>query len=527
MKLRPDGTGLGDEVPPNLANNAVRGAAWMGFATGAQVVLQLIVLALLSRLVSPAEFGVVSIGVLAIQLGQLLAESSIGPALIQRKRIDESHIRVGFTFALLLAFALWGILAASSGWIAKFFNAPGAARILQVVGVVFVIRNLTVGDFLMSRRMRFRPLALVELCSYGLGYGVVAVGFAWRGAGPWAIVAGQIGQAAVQTILVWLLEPHTVKPSLSPGPLKSLLSYGGGQFLGRLANYSGNQGDNLVVAKFLGPAALGLYSRAYQMMRLPSNLFGQAAGEVLFPAMAKVQDDIKRLSRAYLTSVGTIGLVALPASVLAAVLSDELVSVLLGPHWLRASPAFRMMALGILFSASSKLSDSLARATGHVYRRAWRQFAYAAAIVLAAIAGRNFGITGVAVGVLLVNIGNFLLMAHLSLSITGSRAAELMFAHIPAAILALAVALSAGPAAHLLRSARVPDFVVLVGSAAAAGFAVLVTARMGPRLRLTRPLGEAFAALVRVVGAGFPGVLLHRVLGSAYAERLYPGAEEL
>jgi O-antigen/teichoic acid export membrane protein len=135
----------------------------MAFATGGQVLMQLVVLALLARFLTPAEFGLAGVGVLIVQFGQLLAESTIGPALIQRKELSKDHVRVALTFSALSALILWGLLALAAPWIAQFFRVPEAVPLLRAIGVVFAIRNVTVSDFLMAREMRFRELGIIEL----------------------------------------------------------------------------------------------------------------------------------------------------------------------------------------------------------------------------------------------------------------------------------------------------------------------------------------------------------------------------
>jgi PST family polysaccharide transporter len=392
-----------------------------------------------------------------------------------------------------------------------------AAPYLRVIGVVFVVRNLTLGDFLMTRELRFRELGLIELTGYLIGYGVVAVVFASRGAGAWALVAGQIGQTAIRTALVVARCRHPAAPSLRWNPLKELLGYGAGNIIARLANFTGNQADNVVVGRLLGATALGFYGRAYQMMRLPSHMFGQVMSEVLFPAMAKIQDDGARLGRAFLNASAITALVALPASALAALLSRELVLTLLGGRWLEAAPAFLVMAWGIVFSAGSKLSDALARATGAVYRRAWRQLAYAAAIVAGSYAGARFGITGVAVGVLAANVVNFLLMAHLSLLVTQSSWSRYAGAHLPALILATGTMAAAWPAAGALRLAGAPAELTLAGALLAAALAGLVLARIAPRIGPAHKLAEVIGLALAPLGGKARKVAL-TVLGSAYSE---------
>jgi O-antigen/teichoic acid export membrane protein len=145
-----------------------------------------------------------------------------------------------------------------------------------------------------------------------------------------------------------------------------------------------------------------------------------------------------------------------------------------GSRWEALVPPFQVLALGMMFRTSSRLSDSLSRATGRVYRRAWRQAFYAALVFLGAWVGHYRGITGVAVGVLGALFVNYLLMAHLSLSlgqISWSRFAQ---AQLPALRLTMVVGAASVAAAVGARRLGLPPLVgLLAGTAAATGTAAL------------------------------------------------------
>jgi PST family polysaccharide transporter len=114
----------------------------------------------------------------------------------------------------------------------------------------------------------------------------------------------------------------------------------------------------LCVGRFLGSGMLGSYNRAYQLMALPANLFGQMVERVLFPALAAIQHNIKGLSTVYLRGVAGIALLCLPLSAAALVLAPEVVYVVLGPKWSQGDRAtFQILAAGILFPHPYKMSD--------------------------------------------------------------------------------------------------------------------------------------------------------------------------
>src|SRR6185437_7222982 len=165
--------------------------------------------------------------------------------------------------------------------------------------------------------------------------------------------------------------PPPRRLALQSQAFKDLAYFGGGFTVARLANYAAVYGDNVVTGRFLGPAALGYYGRAYSLMSAPAYAFGTVLDAVLFPAMAKVQDDPPRLAAAYRRGVALIALVVLPTSAALILLAPEVIRVALGPHWTAAVAPFQILGIGMLFRTSYKMSDSIARSTGVVYRRAW------------------------------------------------------------------------------------------------------------------------------------------------------------
>lgn len=500
-----------------LAQRAAGGMAWMAAGLATRVVFQLVTLGVLARLISPREFGVVGAALIAISAAQILAESGLGPAIVQMRDLRPDHVRVGFTLSVLLGLTFFGALFVAADAVAGFFpDIDGLAPVLRLISLVFVVRNLTLGDFLMLRALRFRALAAVDLVSYALGYGVVAIGLAFQGYGVWAIAWGQVGQEVVRTVSLWIMSPHSAKPQLTIRPIRDLLGYGGGHTLAKAANWLAREGDNFVVGRFLGASALGLYTRAYQLMSMPAYLFGKAADDALFPSMAAVQDDTPRLSRAYLRSVTIIALMAVPVSAVGAILSREVILVLLGPDWLGLKAAFDVMVFGMLFRTSYKMSDSLVRALGAVYRRAWRQGVYALLVVGGAIIGQNWGIHGVAWAVLIAVTINFLLMAHLSLRLLTLPWRAFASAHGPGFILAVCTTAVVWPLSALARSNDLPALVVLVLGCTVAVAAVLVTLRAAPYVPAAGSLAANAQYFVTILPTGGARRAARRVLGRGY-----------
>jgi O-antigen/teichoic acid export membrane protein len=412
--------------------------------------LQVAVLASLGRLLSPADFGVVGAAMIVVNLALLFSKLGLGPALIQRENLTAAHIETAFftsiVFGSVLALIVWAFAPAWAG----LLGIPAAEPVLRGVAAIFPIKGLnTVAESLMQRDLRFRQLVRIEITSYGFGYALVATVMAANGFGAWSLVAAYLAQALVSTTQS-LLAYRPPRPRFNTRAFKDLVGYGGGITVGRLINYLALNADNFVVGRVLGPAALGSYGRAYQLMSLPVRFIASAL-DVLFPVLSRVQVDLPRLQRAFLRSLGAIALLTFPITALVVVGAPEIVVILLGPKWDQVVPPLQVLSLGIFLRSSYRLSDAISYAKGAVYRRAHRQATYAAAVFLGAWIGSRFGITGVAWGVLLALTVHYTLMTHLSLRLLNLGWNKVFNAQLPGMLLALALIIMGWPAAALMR----------------------------------------------------------------------------
>lgn len=425
----------------SLTHQTLSGLLWTVYGKGAYALLQLAILAILARLVTPADFGVVSAALIVIGLSAIMSQVGLGPALVQREALERRHIDTAFLASLLLGLGLGLAIWLLSPVAAGFFRIEGVTSVLRGLAWLFPLQGLaTVAESLVRRELRFRWLANVDVISYGAGYGAVGIPAALLGMGVWALVAAQLAHNVFKTGLLLYGKPPSLRGRLERAALKDLMYFGGGFTVAKVANQVAQQGDYLVVGRFLGATALGYYGRAYNLMSAPAAGMGTILDAVLFPVMARVQSEAARLGTAYRRGVALIASVVLPASVALILLAPEVVHVVLGPQWTPMIVPFQILAAGMLFRTASKLGDSLTRATGAVYRRAWRQVLYAALVVGGAIVGQRWGIVGVAWFVLAALAANFLLMAQLSLSEAALPWSRFWRAQLPAALVATASA---------------------------------------------------------------------------------------
>jgi O-antigen/teichoic acid export membrane protein/thymidylate kinase len=446
-----------------LTRRTLAGLAWTGGGRAVYAVLRLVVLFLLARFVSPADFGVVGAATVVLGFSAIFSELGMAPAIVQRPVLELRHEQAAFSASVAFGLVLGAIMWVLAPEIAGFFRIPAVQPVLRTFAWTFPLAGLSLVAYAVTQReLRFRWLAILDVVSFGVGYGIVGVTLALTGYGVWALVAAEMSRVGLYTAILVIAHPprFTLRPDRKA--FAELMYYGSGFTVSKIANYLALQLDNVIVGRWLGAVALGFYGRAYELMAAAPALLGEPVDKVLFPAMAARQGDRRSLASAYRRGVATMALITLPLSVLLVVLAPEAVPALLGPKWTPVIVPFQILTLGIFLRTSYRISDVVARATGAVYRRAWRQTAYMLFVIAGAWFGRRWGIAGVAIGVLGALTVNYLLMAQLGVRVAGLSWRHFWGAHLHALLTAAVLGALVGGSAVLLRAWALSPVAVLV-----------------------------------------------------------------
>lgn len=457
-----------------ITQRVLKGLFWTFTGTGAEFVLQAGALLLLARLISPEEFGVVGAAMVVVHFSIIFSQLGIGSALVQHPNLETRHIRTGFTVSLLFGLLLTVFVTLLAPVIAAFFQMQQLINILMILSIVFFLQGVSVvSESLLKRQLDFRLLTSIEVSSFAVGYGVVGVGLALLKYGSWALVGATLIQALMKSILLLFFQGHQKRLSLDKQTLRELFYFGSGLTIGRIFLYFANQGDNMVIGRWLGAETLGIYGRAYQLMVMPASLFGRAVDKVLFPALAKVQDSSQRLAAAFKRGMALTALFVLPASAVMFIMAPEIILVLLGSAWQEVIVPFRILAVGMFFRTGYKVTGTLARAKGAVYNLAWRHGLYGAMVLGGAWLVLPYGISGVAAAVVGALTIYFFLMMDLSLKITKVSWLELLKVQIPALNSTVTLLLLTWLLVSLLRRHNFPAIGIL-GIVSIANFLCLI-----------------------------------------------------
>ena len=464
-----------------LAKRTRQGISWTAAGAVGQNVVRLGVYAALGRILSHTEFGVVAAVMTVIQLGNTLKDLGLGLALVQRKVLEPEHIEAAFTFSVLLGSVLTVGMFLCAGLFARFYGIEDSVWIIRLMSLLFFLRGVAlVPAFMCRRNMAFRALTIIDVVAYFMG-STTSVVLAVLGFGAWAVAWGYVVETTLNVGMVIYLEPPPRGLRLRKRHLRELLGFGLGQSAANLANYFALNGDYMVVGHFLGPAKLGIYQRAYELMRFPAAIFTSVASQVLFSAFARVQDDPERLGRAFRRTLFASALVLLPASAGLIVLAPELVRIVLGDNWSSVEWPFRIMATSMLFRTTYKLSSLVGKSSGDTFTLAIWQVVYAACVIGGALVAMRWDILGVSVTTAVSVFLQFFALGQMGLKATDLRWRDLAAAHVQPLIYAAVVGGVAYVIATALRAAG-QGFVVVAAATTTAGTLVFfVLARFGMR----------------------------------------------
>ena len=328
-----------------LKSATIRGLVWMGGAQVVRQLLQLVIAVVLGRMLYPGDFGLIGMVSAFMGFATLLTDLGLGAALIQRPNIREAHLSTAFWINLAAGAVLSTVALAMGPLLADFFGEPRLSRLTAVLGLTLFIGSASVVPrALASRSMSFRRLSMVDLGSVAVG-GVAAIAAAVADAGYWSLAVQALVTTGCSTVAISVWMGWRPRLALESHAARELWKFGAGQTGFTAINYWARNADDILIGRFVGPAELGLYPRAYQLMRLPLMQVSQVVGRVMFPAMARMQSDHRRVRRVYLDAVSAIALVAFPLMTGLAAASPELVPGVLGSRWSGAVVLLQILAV--------------------------------------------------------------------------------------------------------------------------------------------------------------------------------------
>jgi polysaccharide transporter, PST family len=386
----------------NLRGRAAKGVFWTATSNWVDQLTRLLVFAILSRLLEPEAFGLVALAWVFIGFTDVLAEQGLGDALVQRRRLESTHLDTAFWMSMALGLLSGILLAALAVPIAGWLGQDQLALVLVALSFAIPLGSCSlVQRSILRREMDFRALALRTLVGIGIG-SVVGVAAAFMGFGVWSLVAQRLVTQIASAAVLWRVARWRPHLNFGYAHFRELFRFGKHVVGFRLLNYFNSNADNFLVGAVLGPVSLGFYTVGYRILRLVIQLTSNLIDSVAFPLYSRLQDKPGRFVRAYYKSSSFAALVAFPVFVSTLVMAPQLTSVLFGSKWDESVPVMRVLAIVGIVRAVTYLNSSTITALG---KPSWRVIIVGITTVLNAIAfvaAVRHGIVAVAVAAVVV-----------------------------------------------------------------------------------------------------------------------------
>jgi O-antigen/teichoic acid export membrane protein len=380
----------------NLREKTIRGGFARVGSQGAAFVLRLASLMVLARLLGPNDFGLVGMVTAFTGVLSLFRDFGLSSAAIQRPSVSPEQASTLFWINTLVG-VLLGLLALGlAPAVAAFYREPRLVAVTAALSAGFVFNALGVQHgVILQREMRFTALSVINTVSLIVG-SAVGIGGALAGYGYWSLVAMTVSLPLSSTIGLWIATRWVPgRPHRRVG-IRSMMRFGSLITTNVLVYYAATNFDKVLLGRFWGVEALGIYSRAFSLINIPTDNLNTAAGEVAFSAFSRLQDDPIRLRSYFLKGYSLLLATTLPITIACALFADDVIFVALGPKWKEAALVFRLLAPTILTFAIVNplgwLIYSLGMAT-----RGLKMAAVIAPIMIAGyFIGLPYGLNGVA-----------------------------------------------------------------------------------------------------------------------------------
>lgn len=349
----------------SLKQTVFGGTMWMAGISLCQQALQFVVQIVLARLLVPHDYGVAAVVMTLCSFASIFATAGVGTALIQRKNLSREVVDATAIITGALAILLGGGIFIASGPLAEMYKMPETSFLFKLAAVdVFLKVMISLYDALLLRDLQYRSLSLRTFTAM-LTQAVVSISMAKLGYGPVCLVVGYLSYSATMLLLGMLATRYVPRTLGDWSSVKGIFQFGSWILLGRLANQGGMTLDQLIIARILDAASIGLMNVAKTLSSLlPNTVIGFVA-RVTLPVFSRWQDDMPRMEHAYWRGVRLNMLVAFPLCGLMGVLAEPALALLYGSKWLAAVPLIRIFAVqAAVVAIDGGLTGSVINASG-------------------------------------------------------------------------------------------------------------------------------------------------------------------
>ena len=366
--------------------------------------LEIIVFAIMSRLLTKVEFGYYAAITGIVFIVSSITEAGFGSAVIQKKDASAKFVRTAFSLS-------W--ITGSIGSLCMFIVTPYIAKILIDESVIIPLRIMSINIFLactasvgrslLMKNLEFKKYGQYELCAYFLS-SLIGIVMAILNLGLYSIVAISVCNMILINVMLYVNSVKIPQFCINLHEIREIVSFGGWLTMGVVVNNITQQLDRLLLPKWLSVEMLGAYNRPAGFVNTTTGQINGIFDTVLFPMLSKLQNDIGRVQSVLLSAVSVLNAFSAVMFCLFFFNANLIIFVFFGKEWLSLSYVFQIISIYIIFNIDSRLVDSFFRSLGLVKLGFFLRSISAILTFLLIYIGCNWGLYGVATAIVCANI---------------------------------------------------------------------------------------------------------------------------
>lgn len=390
----------------DIAKSFKSGVLYNALGKYSNVVIQLIVTSILSRMLTPKEYGLVAVVNIFLVFFQMIADSGIGPAVIQVKSLTKQDIQHIFALTIYVG-VLLSILFGFLGIPLSYIYKNGIYVNLSVwLGLCVLFYSLSiVPQALLSKNLRFKNINISMMIS-NLVSAIVGITMAYLGFGVYSLIGMNILKATLLFIFYYSQERIEFSFKISKESVSKIFEFSKFQFLFNLINYFARNLDNLLIGSIMNSTALGYYDKAYQLSLYPNQVLSQVLTPAIHPIMSNFSSNKEKMSQVFITISRVMIVIGVPISAFLFLNAADIIFIMFGNQWEQSIPIFRILSLTIWLQMANSFLGTFFQATNN-----------AKSLFRMGIITSVINITAIIIGITLGDIRAVALMLTISFSL--------------------------------------------------------------------------------------------------------------
>ncbi|MDO4230095.1 MAG: lipopolysaccharide biosynthesis protein [Capnocytophaga sp.] len=318
---------------------------------------------ILARLLTPYEFGLVGSVAVIISISNMIVESGMGAALVNKKDTTNQDFNTVFTFNFLMSVTLFVIVFSLAPFIANYFKEPILKNIIRVLSLTLIFNAFTlIQRVVLIRSLLLKKQSFISIVSTLISAGIAIFG-AYNGWGVWAIVIQSVLYATIFSTIIFLIVRYIPKFQFSSTSFKELLDFGGRIVLSSAIQVTYSDIISSVIAKVYTIQTTGLYSQSHKLIAFPLYFFRSLFDGAAFPILSKIKNknDFKKMASQINRGIYFL---AFPLLLVIPFNAEGIIEIVLGKNWIDASAIFKILSVGVIISIVDIATFSTLKSAG-------------------------------------------------------------------------------------------------------------------------------------------------------------------